>query len=69
MMLPLASTTFAPARLTAIHAPLPVSAPWPQFVEPDAATRSPKIVPDASGDCAGTLMGPPPGNGIAGTNL
>ena len=57
------------AELTSVHRPLPVSAPWPQFVDPDAATRRPKIVPDSSGDCPSTVIGEPPWNGIDGTNL
>jgi hypothetical protein len=32
----------------------------PQLDEPAAATRSPKIVPDASGDMPGIVIGPPP---------
>jgi len=69
MMLPLPSRTLVPAVLTATQAPLPVSAPWPQLAEPCAATRRPKTVPEASGDCEASAIGPVPWNGMAGTNL
>ena len=67
--LPLASTTLAPPRSTTVQRPFPISAPWPQLDEPDAATRRPKIVPDANGETAGIVTGPPPVKGTPGTNL